>query len=840
MKKSFKAVLSMIFVAILMSATMVITLAVGNVTNLKATNVTHNSATFTWSAASGADGYQIRPYTDGKYGSTVTLSGKSNTTYKATLTPGKSYYFYVRSYDKGLLKTTYGSWVKVAVKAVPAKVTNFKATNLSGGTSIKFTWTKVSGATGYLVQRYSASKKAYVNCGTTTGTSLTVKGLYAGTSYKFRVAAYVKYSGKNIYGSYVNLSATPTYLAPTSLKVSKTTASAVTLTWSGATGAQKFQVYNATTKKYSYSSAKSITLSGLEAGTKYQVRLRGYSKVSGKTVYGAWTSYLTFTTVPAKVTGLTATNLTQTGVDISFDKAQGALGYQVFLYDYETKTETKLIKQLTQNAYSITGLKPGKTYRIGVCSYVKNSTYFYSSKAYVYIETAPLVTTGALTNTTDIQLEWSQVRKATAYTVERYMPKDYNWAKIADVPVETPYTGYVLSEEKVSYTDAAIGANKGELYRITAYNGEEVINSVTYEATTSGLTLAKNDYSVTVKWDVPDGTTKYTVYKMPLEGYQTYNLYVHDFEIADGSTDTYTFYLAPDEYHSYMIYASRGASSGVAVATFTVKADGLVIDSTNESKNAQLLMLVNAINKTKLEKDEVTVKADTYAKMILDAIYFSEEMLDQIPGASAIAKNGEISGEKLVDFFKILVTLGFADESEIPETVTIEDPDPVTVKFEEGLAKTASGSTVTLRSYVEPSGTTDKLAHLYNQHNPAAWKNGFSSVATTYYPSTGRYKIVATLKQEKFGTSVTQQQANYHPGFVSVYDALGFADSDVNNELTTLGATKITAYIDEEGRIYNYSFTAPFTTKFMASDGADAGVGMKMSGTTTIKYTFSF
>ena len=158
MRKSFKAVLSLMLCFILVTSTALVSFAVGDVTGLKATDVTATSAKLTWNAVSGADGYQYRSYTGGTYSSTVTISGRTNTTYTAKLAAGKTYYLYVRSYDKGVLKTTYGNWVKVTVKTVPAAVTDFKATNYAGGTSVKLSWSKVTGVTGYVVQQYKNKK----------------------------------------------------------------------------------------------------------------------------------------------------------------------------------------------------------------------------------------------------------------------------------------------------------------------------------------------------------------------------------------------------------------------------------------------------------------------------------------------------------------------------------------------------------------------------------------------------------------------------------------------------------------------------------------------------------
>lgn len=839
MKKTFKAVLSMIFVAVLMSSTMLVSLAVGNISNLKATAVTAKSATITWTAASGADGYELS-YTTGSTTKKVTVSGRSTTSYKLTLTPGKTYTVKVKSYDKPLIgKTKYGKEYSVSVKAVPAKVTNFKATNLSGGTSVKLTWSKVSGATGYVVQQYKSKK--WTSIKTTTGTSLTVKSLKAGTEYKFRIAAYYKYSSKNIYGSYVELTAKPTFLATSTVKVKDVGGSTATVYWSAVSGASKYQVYNANTKKYKNVTTRSLTYKTLEAGTEYKVRVRGYATVSGKTVYGAWSDYFTFKTAPAKLTDITASNITATSVDVKWGKTATASGYQVYLYDYATET-SKRVKSTTLDNFTVTGLESGTYYRIGVRAYNKNgSTYNYGSTAYIYISTLPELTAGEETTSKAVQLKWNEVRNAASYKVERYEPSQYEWVALTEITVDAPYTGTAKSDKFVTYLDEQKDENRVSLYRVTAYDADgKVINSIEKELASSNVSFLKNNYSVTVSWDVPEGATGYIVYKMPQKGLYSYAYYLHEFDIANPKTNSYTFYLAPGEIHNYVIYASRSGQTNVPVANFTASMGELIIDSTNESKNAQLLMLVSAINKAKLEKGDAKIVTDTYAKMVLDAIYLSESMLKEIPGAGLLFDNGQIAGDKIVKFFNILVDLGMADKSDIPETVTVEDPAPTTYNFKDGYAEAANGSKISLKNFIEPSGTSDRLAHLYNQHNPAAWKNGFSSVTTTYYPETGKYKIVATLKQEKFGSSTSQNDAYYHPGFISVYDALGFSGEGVDNEITTLGATKLTAYIDAEGRIYNYSMTSPFSTKFMASDGSDAGIGMMMSGTTTLSYKITY
>lgn len=831
MRKSFKAVLSMMFVVLLVSATMITTLAVGNISNLKATNVTAKSATITWSAASGADGYELQ-YTTGSTTKKVTIKGKNTTSYKLTLTPGKSYTVQVRSYDK-VIKTYYGSWYKITVKAVPAKVTNFKATQLAGGSSLKLTWTKVSGATGYLVQRYSDAKGKYINCGTTTGTSLTVKSLYAGTTYKIRIAAYYKYSGKNYYGSYTNITATPGFLAPTSLKVTNTTANSVTLSWGAVSGVKKYQIYNYNTKKYSYSTKNSVTLTGLEAGTAYKVRVRGYASVNGKTVYSPFTSYLSFTTVTDKVTGITATNLTPTSVDISFDKQTNAGGYQVFLYDYATKKETRLVAKLTENTYSIEGLTPGSTYRIGVRSYVYNKAYYYSAKNNIYIDTPSVLEAGAGTTDKDIVIEWSPVRKATRYTVERIEPMRYEWSLLEEIVVENVYTSTAKSTETFSYTHENAGKNRGYYYRVTAYNGDTVINVAEGEVTTTGISLNKTAYSVTVNWEAPADAVRYDIHKYsnPLaNGLYTFNT---DFNVGD--VDKVTINLAPGEYMTYRVYAYSENGAGLGdVATFTVKADPLVIDSSDESKTAQLLMLVSAINKTKQYRGDFKATIDITSNIGVTQIDASKSAAMKTaigmicPAAlvnSKFLRDGILEGELLEEFLK---DAGMADDFGESGTVTEN------LTFVGGKETTTKQS---IQSYIEPCETSTSLAYLYNANNAAAWKNGFSSVSTTYYPSTGKYKIVVKIKPEKIGSSVGKTETPYHSGFFSMGKVINsIAGGGVDVDLATLGSTTITAYIDAEGRIYNYKMVAPMDIKMAMSEESIGTMIMKCNFDTTTSY----
>jgi hypothetical protein len=84
--------------------------------------------------------------------------------------------------------------------------------------SISLTWTKQSGVTGYVVQKYDSKNKAWKTYKTITSNtnSITVSNLKTMTGYKFRVRSYKTISSKKYYGSYSTTLETATSISKVS------------------------------------------------------------------------------------------------------------------------------------------------------------------------------------------------------------------------------------------------------------------------------------------------------------------------------------------------------------------------------------------------------------------------------------------------------------------------------------------------------------------------------------------------------------------------------------------------------------------------------------------------
>ena len=159
-------------------------------------SATDTSVTLTWKAVSGADAYRVFKYNAStkKYEKYKNVASPSC---KVTgLNPGTSYLFKVTALVKSGSKytaQTYSSDVRIKTKlAAPAGL----KVSAKSSTSVALSWSAVKGADAYRVYYATSANgtpKVYKNVETT---SCTVKGLTAGKTYWFTVAALVKKGNK--------------------------------------------------------------------------------------------------------------------------------------------------------------------------------------------------------------------------------------------------------------------------------------------------------------------------------------------------------------------------------------------------------------------------------------------------------------------------------------------------------------------------------------------------------------------------------------------------------------------------------------------------------------------
>lgn len=159
--------------------------------------------------------------------------------------------------------------------------------------SVKISWSKVSQASGYEV--YQNNKKL----ADVKSTSYTKSGLKTGSKYTYKVRAYRVVNGKKVYSSYTkSVSLKPTLKKTTKVKVKNSKKRAAVVTWKKVSGASGYRVYRATKKNGKYKLVKTVkgnksvkyTNKKLKKNKKYYYKVRAYRTVSGKKVFGAYSS----------------------------------------------------------------------------------------------------------------------------------------------------------------------------------------------------------------------------------------------------------------------------------------------------------------------------------------------------------------------------------------------------------------------------------------------------------------------------------------------------------------------------------------------------------------------
>jgi len=201
-------------------------------------------------------------------------------------------YFKSRSDVKGIENVKE---VKFDPQRTVAKVKSVK-TKVVSATSAKISWGKVADATGYQVRRATSKNGTYKTVKTTTGTSFTNTGLTAGKTYYYKVRAYKTVDGKKIYGDYSSIvSVKPKPLKVTGVKATKAASGQAKISWSKQANVTGYQIRRATSKNGTYKNVGSTTNSTytnkkLTPGKTYYYKVRAYKTVSGKRIYGAYSS----------------------------------------------------------------------------------------------------------------------------------------------------------------------------------------------------------------------------------------------------------------------------------------------------------------------------------------------------------------------------------------------------------------------------------------------------------------------------------------------------------------------------------------------------------------------
>ena len=148
----------------------------------------------------------------------------------------------------------------------------------------------------------------------------------------------------------------------------------ISLSWKKVSGAYAYQIFMKTEgEEYKYSltvKGTETTISNIEndGGLRFKVRAFSYDK--GKAVFGDFSESVGAVTAPSDVKRIFTRSITDNSITLYWDKAKGATGYRVYIYD-PAKEKFVIYKRTSRTTVTVDSLKKDTEYTFMVMSYKK-------------------------------------------------------------------------------------------------------------------------------------------------------------------------------------------------------------------------------------------------------------------------------------------------------------------------------------------------------------------------------------------------------------------------------------------------------------------------------------
>lgn len=425
----------------------------------------YNANTISWSSVLGATGYQVY-YSKGTSTSYVWLKTLSGTSFLHTgLTTATTYNYKIRAYRLVGTTAIYGPYSSI-VSTSPLPGTPLNLNVVSGGfSSLKATWTAVSGANGYELSIATTADGTYTVLPLVTSASATLNGLLINQTYYVRVRAYRMVGTTRVFGAYSAVdSAKPVPIAPT-LTVTSTDFDALRISWPVVSGTTAYELYilrpgSSTYELLTSTTGTSATVDDLLTGQLYSFKAVAYSQVGDERVYGPESSVVAARPVPQAVTGWKVDMPGVSTMTLSWNAVSGATGYDITRSTTSTGTYSLIASVEGANAYINTGLTFYRYYYYKIRPYTTvNGTKVYGPlSAVIYARTIPSTPQVTVTNPdskTNI-ISWAPISGAQGYVV--YVAKG----------TSTTYT-VLKTVTTTSVTHTGVALNSSYKYQVRAY-----------------------------------------------------------------------------------------------------------------------------------------------------------------------------------------------------------------------------------------------------------------------------------------------------------------------------------------------------------------------------------
>ena len=487
-----------------------------------------SSVTVSWAPVTGASSYDLE--IDGK------VYNVKGTSYKVTgLKPNTSYSYRIRA-NNADGSSSYSRAKTLKTTSMPPETVK----ETRSQTSITLKWDSVSGASNYDLLFNGTTYRV-------TGTSKTISGLTANTSYNYQIRVNST-DGSSSYSPVKTVKTLPNAPAAYPTVKAVAAADAVTLTWNAVPGATEYELYF-DGKTYTVTGT-SHRVTGLQDDTSYRYRIRSVNEGG----YSSYSSYMTVKTLlkaPDVPTDIRL-SASSTSVTVSWKYTLKVKSYDLLF--------NGTVYNTTGTSKTVSGLRPETTYTCKVRAKNDAGTSAYSPAYSVKTLMAPPempANVQATAGTDSVTVSWGSVSRATGYRL-RFQGETYSVTNTSKTMTGlTPDTDYEYSV--CAYND---GGN-------SAYSAKKTITTIAVGPAVPGNVTAQAGFnSVIVSFPPVAGATDYDI---TFDG-TVYHVSGTD-PMAAGRICKVFSGLQPNTEHTYSARANNAEGSSRYSSPGTIRTD---------------------------------------------------------------------------------------------------------------------------------------------------------------------------------------------------------------------------------------------------------------------------
>lgn len=471
--------------------------------------------------------------------------------------------------------------VKVAdTDTAHLNVKNFSVSGVNG--SATFTWSPVSGASGYDILVYQGNKLLATTTVSGSVGSAVINGLPISESLTSKIRAYTTTESSRINGEFNvigDFTINPDKVQ--NLRCVEVTKSSFALDWDDVNDVSGYEIYKYDDKIAGYKLIRTVKesyykFSSVKSGFSSDYKVRAYKTVGNQNYYGEFSSAKAGYTYKKTLSKLEQTDVTKTSVKLSWSKVENATKYEIYKYDLASGKLTK-VDSTVKTTYNIKKLTSNTKYVFTVIAYAKVSgeTVKYSGKD-IEINTlsnAPKSLKVTSVTSTGYTLSWGKVENAVKYRVYKYDETTGKYKRIKTVSKNS----VTLEAEPLTTAKYKVkaGVKSGGKTVYSAYSSSVTAKSAPAKVT--GLKYKDNTTSsYTLTWSKVSGNIKgYLIYK--------YNSTTGEYE-----------YLASTKKTSYKVKNLSSGETGYYIVKAYVK-DGSKKVKGDDSKKLKVKTLPSKV-----------------------------------------------------------------------------------------------------------------------------------------------------------------------------------------------------------------------------------------------------